>query len=607
MALMKCKHSYATQRLMENEFKFYANRKRILQYPFKEPNHWEVPKLETKIRIGIPFMVGDVNKTKVITHYDDLMRYGIMISKRRPTIQRKFAQKVEYFLTKMSPLNPNVGDIPDGHYIERNPRTREFKLVGDNSLGQWYNPFPRRSGEFYKRTNVFDQRGSESYFDAIKEFIPMQEEEIIYSEPIPEKVMGITEDGKLLCIQEEKENPTTGITGKKRHAKSLCKHRDEDQTYHKWKKRCVELNDVMLETDSYCQKWHQPLTKFSDLNLLNEPTIPLPMVYLHPKTTTLRNIIAKGETGFETYLSFGDFIMDYNNILKGKKEWTFKNAGVYFRNLLYDLEGKLDKDGLYYCKNYRQQEAVVYKKLLVDKQDEQKKTPQGVIPKILNVLKDIDNSKILDSSNNTDAKWTIEFPDGHKEKHYPWTACIIANLVPSIVTHDIKNHHPDFHPQYANFILKNLFNNQNDNEFFVKNKIELFMYFDEILSLVDSPVAKETFETVVRESGHSRIGFTYCSQYWDKIPEFIRSQTDYVISFNQKRNQAKAIVEDFDVMKHRINDLINLKKGEFIIFSSNPLILYDEYGKREVIEDEAIKATIFPSLSAHKAPKDTGV
>ena len=80
-----------------------------------------------------------------------------------------------------------------------------------------------------------------------------------------------------------------------------------------------------------------------------------------------------------------------------------------------------------------------------------------------------------------------------------------------------------------------------------------------------------------------------------------------MISFNQKRNQADAIVKDFDAMKHRVRDLINLKKGEFIIFSSNPIVLYDEYGKKEIIEDEAIKATIFPSLSAHKAPKDTGV
>ena len=72
---------------------------------------------------------------------------------------------------------------------------------------------------------------------------------------------------------------------------------------------------------------------------------------------------------------------------------------------------------------------------------------------------------------------------------------------------------------------------------------------------------------------------------------------------------AKAYVEivaDFDALKHREKDLINLKKGEFIIFSSNPIILYDEFGKREEVEDEAIKATIFPSLSAHKTPKQVG-
>ena len=121
-------------------------------------------------------------------------------------------------------------------------------------------------------------------------------------------------------------------------------------------------------------------------------------------------------------------------------------------------------------------EEVVYIFQLIDKTEEQKKTPSGVIPKILNVLKDIDNSKILDVSNNADAKWTVEFPDGHMEKYYPWSACIVSDLVPSIVTHDLKNHHPEYHPQYSNFILKDLFTNQNDNEYFVKNKIELFIF-----------------------------------------------------------------------------------------------------------------------------------
>ena len=369
------------------------------------------------------------------------------------------------------------------------------------------------------------------------------------------------------------------------------------------------MNDTTLETDSYCQSWI-PIKIFSNIKLLNEVSLPLPMVYLHPKTRTLKELIGAGETGYEIYLSYFEFIQNFNNILKGKEEWQFKNSGVYFRNLLYDSDGNIDKDSLAHCKTYQERERLVYDKLL-NKEDpitgRQKKTPEGVLARILNVLKDIDNSKILDTSNNTKAKWTVEFPDKHKESHYPWTACLIADLVPSIVTYDIKNLHPDYHPQYANFILNDLFVNQNGNEYFRKNKIELFLFFDEILSLINSPIAIETFETVVRESGHARIGFTYCTQFWDKIPEFIRSQTDYVISFNQKKNQAKEICEDFDALRHKQKDLINLKKGEFIIFSNNPIVLYDEYGRREEIEGEAIRATVFPSLSSHKTPKQVGV
>ncbi len=610
---MKCKHSYATQRLKENKFKIYANSRRILQYPFKEDGHWDVPKVETRIQIGLPFLVGNIHKTRVITDYEDLMRSGMMISKRSPRLQRFPGQKREYFITKLSQFNPNVpniGLIPDNHYIERNPRTNEFKLVGDNSDGVWYNHHPRIHRDFQTRRSPFDQRGREGYFDAIKKYLPMQEEEITYSDIIPEIVLGITEDGKIVCIQEEKENPTIGIPGKKRHCKSIIKHKILDGTYHKWKKKCVELNDVMMETDSYCQTW-KPIKIWSNLDLINEVSIPLPMVYLHPKTRTLKNMIAKDETGFEVYWDYCEFIQDLNNIMKGKEEWNLKGSAKYLRNLLFDSEGEFAKDGLYYCKSYKEQEAVVYKKLYESKEDDrikksQSKIPEAVAPTILNLLKDVDNAKILDISNNTKAKWTVEYPDGHKEKHYPWTACIIADLVPSIVTHNLKNYHRDFHPQYANFILNDLFRNQNDNELFIKNKTELFIFFDEILSLVHSKEAVDTMEMVVRESGHSRIGFTFCTQFWDKVPEFIRSQTDYVISFNQTKSQAKAIAEDFGEMRYKQKELVNLQKGEFMIFSSNPIILYDEYGKREEKRDVAIKATVFPPLSAHKAPKSVG-
>ncbi len=600
---MKHKHSYATQRLMENGFSFYHNRKKILQYPFTEAEHWVILPIETKIQLGIPFLIGESSVTKKITDYDDLLRYGVMVSKRKPKIQRFFAQKIEYFLSKMSSFKVDVGDIPEGHHVEINPRTREFKLIGRSSDGKWFNPNPKRSGEFQQRKNIFDQRGSSSYFDTIKKHLPIKDEAPEYSDIISEIVLGITEDGKLVCLQEERENPVIGIIGKKRNAKSLIKHRIEDQMYHKWKKKGIELNDVMMETDSYCQRWiPKPITKFSNMDFLNEPTIPLPMVYLHPKTTTLRNLIAKDETGFEVYFSYQEFIKNFNNNLKGREELKFKGSNIYFENLLFDIDGKFDKEGLYYCKNYADMEKVINTKF----NNSKLKIPDGVPPRIKNVLKNIDNSKIWDISNKTKAKWKVEYPDGHTEEHFPWIACIIADLFPSIVTNNLKNNHPESHPIYMNFILQSLYNNQNENDYFRKNKIELFMFFDEILSVTHSPSVVETFETIVRESGHSLIGFTYCSQYWDKIPEFIRSQTDYVISFQQKKNQAKAIVQDFDAFKHREKDLINLKKGEFIIFSSNPLVLIDEYGKKEYVEDAAIKATVFPPNSAHKAPKNLG-
>jgi len=596
------KYSYATQRLMENGFKLY-NQKRILKYPLKVYPHWKLPVLETRIQKGKPLFSGNLEKFRILTVYDDLHDYGIMISKRRPTSTRFYAQKVEYFLTKRSNLKPDVGDIPEGHYVQLDQATKSFRLVGKNSTKDWFVLHPKRVGYYQERRSIFDTTGRTSSSNILKKYIPnTQVEKPEFTETIPEIVLGITPNQKILCIQEEKENPTIGIVGKKRFGKSMTKHRIMDCIYNKWGKKCIELNDEMMETDSYCQTW-QPIKIFSNLELINEVSYPLPMVYLHPNTRTLRDMIGGGQTGFKIYLDYMEFVQDFNNIMKGKDDIKFKGSNIYFENLIYDSNGDLDKEGLAYCKNPNDMDDTIDRKFSQSKD----KVPDGVPPRIKNVLRNIYNSKIWDISNDTKAKWTVEFPDGRKERHYPWTAALIADLVPSIVTNNIFHNHKEIHPQYANFILNDLLKNQLDNEYFRKNQLELFVFFDEIISLVNSPVAVETLETFVRESGHARAGFTYCTQFWDKVPKFIQSQTDYVISFNQNKIQAKAICEDFDAMRYKQKELVNLKKGECIVFSPNKLVLYDEYGEREEIDDEPIKITIFPSLSSHKAPKAVGV
>lgn len=608
MAREPYKYSFATERLKDNNFKIFNNGEQILKYKLPDYPHWKISKIETKVKIGTLLFKGDISRTNMISDYSSLLHYGVMVSKRQPRIMQFKGQRVEYFLTRNSTVQKNIGYFPQNHFVKVNPQTRQFRLVGKSASGEWYNPFPhRRLHEYHEAKSLFDNTQF-NYRDTMKDYLNIKEE-VKYSKPIKEIVLGISVDGRLICIQEERENPTIGMIGKKRNGKSLMKHRFNDNLYHKWNKKVAELNDVLLETDSYSQTW-EPITRFSNLDLINEVSLPLPMVYLHPNTRTLTNLIAPDETGFRIYIAFIDFIKDYNNILKGRDDLKLQKSGVYFRNLLYDKNGDLDKDGLAFCKSYAEIEEVVLKKMINKKEDsemdKQTKIPEGVIPKILGVMKDMDNTKILDVSNGETAKWKIEFPDGHTEEHYPWTCCLIADLVPSIITDNVKNSHPELHPQWSNFILKDLFKNQTENEWFKKNNIELFLSFDEILSLVDSPVAVDTFKMVIRESGHKRIGFTYCTQSWNDIPKFIQSQTDYVISFKQEADWAKEICKNFGVVKHKADEMVSLRKGEFIIFSSNPIILYDEHGHRESVDDEAIKGTIFPSLSAHKAPKSVG-
>ena len=595
----KYAHSFARYRLMQNNMKIYHNSTRILE-PINFFDKWDYKPFHSEIIKGMP-LLDELPDTVLMRDYDEFVdKTNLMVSARRPTRLLFGGQKVEYYICMPSTFKRNVDEIPRGHYIEVDVANNKVRLIGPNSLGNWFTYKKSIVGLGYYNRGEYFSEPDPAYEDLVKDSINYDGIEIQKKIPIEELIIGVDMyTGKIVCIPEENFNPIIGIFGIRRSGKSWTITRLLDNIYHKWKKKCIVMDDPMREMDTHCLEWKNK-SFINQLSKIGETTRALPLVFLHPKTSTLKNIMCKEEVGYEIVMSFKEMIQDYENVLKGKENWEFNKTGVYFRNLLYDDYGRVRGDGLASCKDLKDIKELV---------EELPKKLTGVKDKIVNVMKDILNSKILDISNKRlSSYWGVEFQDGTKMKYHPWSACLATDIIPVIVTADIRHHF--FYPQYMKFIMEDIFKNQTENELFIRNNSEIFMFFDEVTSVIDSKnptVANSTFERIVRESGPARIGMVYATQDIDLVPKFVRKQSTYILAFNQDAEGANVLVNDFAALNAIKHDLKTLKTFECVAFSKiSPFHLYDAEGNMESVINKPIKMMTFPPLSSHKAPKKIG-
>jgi len=610
MVITPYKHSYATQKLLDNKIKIFINKKQILQYPLKEIN-WDFPKLETTLTIGNTLSSGG-HKFKIIESYEDLIGLGFQITIKKTSGKFFKGQRVQYLIVKRNSTMYDVGLIPRGHYIEYDIVERKIRIRGKNCDGKWVLMQKKRDMQPYStQVNPFD---SGKFMDTYQEFMkrynnmPMEEDDEIIT--IPELAAGISEDNKLVCIPDDKDMPVIAYLGMRGYGKSMGMHGLADRIFHKWNKSIIWANDVLRESGTWCLPWNN--TNFiNQLERIGESTQPLPMVYLHPSTRDLK-FLMNNETSFKISLPFKEAMSEYHLFLQGKKDWELEKSGTYFRNLLLNDDGDVREDGLLNCKSFDEMKSLILKQeekeiqedvkgqLVVRKYTGYVIENEKVRYKLMNVLKDICNTQIFDITNGIHPKWTIELPDG-KHIYHPWIACLIAGLVPSIVTSDLRN--KEFYPQYIRFVFNDIFKFQTEDEIAFKNKSELYIFVDEIAGIVND-ITKEILSRMVREGRPARIGFAYASQNIDKVPDDIKLNTNYVFAFRQKKVQANLISRDFDLLNYKEKELIRL--GKFECLGIGKLVTYGIDGEREVVTDEPIKMTILPSVSMHQAPKITG-
>lgn len=602
-------HSYARQLLEEKEFKIFSNGVEILPPVGKI---YSIPEVRAYVKIGTQDFQPSEQVIKI--NYQKLQDIGFKIASESFTGWFR-GQRQRYEIVKMASLKSPLKDIPKDHFVEYDTLNKAVRLKGRcanwNGVGNWSFKNPPRQ---------FDNRDFvKRYIDERSNLIGEKKEEETLQIPKTQIPVMKDEDGRIICIEEQSNEPCVGVCGARRMKNSWFMHGLADRAYWRWKKKIAVMNDGLDETDTWCLPWEEhptlPSQWIRELKKLNEPSIPLPCVYLTSEHfgVTDDDVFFPKEVGFKISLPFRDMVFDWDNFTKGNSKWTFQKSGLYFNQLFFNDDGTPNEDALG-VKTFGDIEAIMREKWTDRKTGEIDKKFEGVFMRVRETMRHIWNYRILDVSNDIPAKWTVQMPDKYKVEVDPFVACLLADLVPVFITKKLKSSSAGQFPQEFKHRLNQIFRAQKEVQYLKKNNAQVWIVVDEILSIAATDyrtVAAEEIERVVRESGPARIGFLYRAQNYNRVLKELRKNTGYLFAFKQDDEGAKTILRDFSFggNKTYAKQLTSLKRGEVMAFTSNKFIAYDPTtGESEDIMagDKPVKGTVLPPLSWHKAPKDYG-
>jgi hypothetical protein len=591
-------HSYAKQRMWELGNKIFISGEQVLvPKTRKETTIYDVHRLDTHIQSNSELV--EKGETKQITDYSDLIRMGYMIISQKATSKYFRGQSVIYELKRYNAHIPSLNTIPQSHKIEYDELNERIQLTGKNAgplgKGPWISLTPKTRLRSENVLNMVDNY-AQIKRRLLARYIEMEEIPDIVK--IPEIPIMISAQGEVVCLEETKDQPVIGIVGGRGSGKTLIANSIIYHVY--WKKpntRIAILNDSLYQT----MPWTFPSNRtegdsHDQGNIfvrgaakLGEHPMPLPVVFLHPNTDTLRETLYPAENiSFKTSIPFSTVIQNYNYFLKGKKEWMLGKSAPYFRNI---------KDELLKCSTLDEVEEVLDVAVEEEKLNKQSKE------KIFSMIIDMFNQKILDVNTNIPAEWEVHRKGFDPVKLNPVLACMEAGVVPSVITRNLLP--KDYFPQYMRYFIDSIFEYQVQVAKYRDEATWIFIdELPDVSSTENRTVAAESLRRCVTEGRNPYLGTMFALQSWTKVDPLIRNNTTHLLSYHNKANETQAIQKDFDLPTHIAKDIINLQKFRLVAMTHEKFVVYNPDGERYTTE-EPIKGMAVMPLSQHQAPGGT--
>lgn len=434
----------------------------------------------------------------------------------------------------------------------------------------------------------------------------------------------ITEQGEIGCLPDSRDMPVIGLVGQRGKGKSFTVHEIIDRLF--WYKGAlvVVLNDFNNECDSWCMANTSAL-QVKQMDVLQESAKPLPCVYIYPDYKDFQepdheyikmslpfefvlenaHIFTKLKDASRKYLRrVTPHILNCRNMDEIdevlEREIGNKKIRAALYNVLYDLVDKGTTDfnskapSHLDCSNFWQYESAF------DTEEYSEQIKKYPISKRRYGFTKWTRDQLKLFGHTHPIYWTF------RSRYITPIAIARQGLVPVIRTHKLRT--KSYYKEYLGYLVNQIYENQEGDDYFRRNKIPLWIFVDElkdVASTKSTGLAVDALCTYATGGRPIRLGFLYATQHYIKVPTEIRENTTHVISVRCANKEATELQKDFLLTDYEKNNLVKLKTFQIQAMTTEKFVVYTLDGIRYET-DETLIGRSLPPLSQHKAPKREG-
>ena len=197
----------------------------------------------------------------------------------------------------------------------------------------------------------------------------------------------------------------------------------------------------------------------------------------------------------------------------------------------------------------------------------------------------------------------LKLKDGVEMEDHPFIICYEAGLIP-VLNMSAARRQRWIRNYLADLMQKIVAHQSNVPE---ERKHRVWIIADELNEIYELGKKKDNaflaFEELYRQGRFNNIGFIGNTQSLEKLnPEMYKNATHICCVYMKDPKDRKRVGDTYNLDKETYNKIETLKEQEMMVFSKEPFITYDRWGKRRVTDRKWFKGRILPPINFHKVP-----
>src|SRR3990167_8351075 len=577
--------------------KIYNNGKRIFEYS-GDP-HYEISKLKSYLQIGKELIKKDTTDFSVMP-YSELESMGWVVVAGNDYFWRD-NQRCYYAIKRKSKNRISVKEsiFNTKLTIQHDPVNRRVRLVGedvladeklrnDSSIGPWI--------VYDEDKPVINQMNSimskEEYRAKIKKWVYGKEDNIPRYQMIKELPVLLSDEGYVVCIQKQITCQRMIVVGESGQGKSVFTNAVGGRIFYTWEDRVAWLIDPLNQFNDI--SFPQAYEMFNRTNRIisNEPK-PIPAIQLYLACKN-RIDIRHENISLKVTLDFVEFLRKYKFYVFGMKDLDVGDTIRYLMDFIDDIKDATTKEDI---------KDVMFEKIPNAHKD---KGMQAMIYKWVNSFETIFKEKFTSNMYAYDEKAAHELKvvlrDGTVKKGHPFIMCYEAGAVPVLNISDARRQR--WLRNYLADLMQKIVAHQISEG---DNQKRVWIIADELNEIYEVGKKKDNafaaFEELYRQGRFNNIGFIGNTQSLDKLnPEMYKNATHICCVYMKDHKERKRVGDTYALDKEVYEKIESLKEREMMIFSKEPFVIYDRWGRRKISDRKWFKGKILPPINLHKIP-----